>query len=106
MGMPGRIEGSPSNIVNAAPNAAPLEIPRVKGSANGLRNIACSTTPHNANPPPAKKAVIVRGNLKEKNICRCKESWATLIGSRICMPIKGAKHSTDKEMIVRAKILL
>ena len=47
----------------AAPKAAPLETPSVKGVASGLRNIAWKAIPLIAKEPPARNAVITRGIL-------------------------------------------
>ena len=48
-------------IANAAPNAAPCEIPSVKGEPSGLRNTFCITVPETASPAPAMTAASILG---------------------------------------------
>lgn len=42
----------PRAMAILAPQAAPAEMPRVKGSASGLRNTPCNATPATARAPP------------------------------------------------------
>ena len=48
--------------------AAPPEIPKMKGSASGLRNNVCMSAPARASNPPVMKAQIVRGRRSVKTM--------------------------------------
>ena len=48
--------GPPRAIAILAPQAAPAEMPRVKGSASGLRNTPCNAAPAIARAPPHRVA--------------------------------------------------
>lgn len=52
-----------NNIVIATPKPAPLLIPNIDGSANGLRKSVCIKRPDTDNAAPANNAVIACGNL-------------------------------------------
>lgn len=47
-------------MAKEAPNAAALDIPKVKGEARGFRRMHCITTPATAKPAPASKAPMIR----------------------------------------------
>src|SRR5690606_38204775 len=53
---------TPSTTTRTAPVEAPEEMPRMYGSASGLRSSDCRMTPHNASPAPAWAAMRVRGS--------------------------------------------
>ena len=59
-----------SSMTRATPNPAPLLMPRIEGSASGLRNTACSINPHTDNAQPAKRAVKACGN-RDCKIINC-----------------------------------
>ena len=48
-------------IAKAAPKLAPWDTPRVEAEARGLRRMAWSTQPEIPRPPPAMRAVQMRG---------------------------------------------
>ena len=56
---------APRAIEIAAPTAPPAEIPRIYGSAKGLRKTPCKITPEIESKMPIKAANITRG----KRIC-------------------------------------
>ena len=84
-------------MVKAAPQAAPLEMPSVNGSASGLRNIACKVIPHSDNPPPAKKPIMVRGIRMENKILHCNSFSAKKNGFINCIPIKGETNTQQRD---------
>lgn len=51
----------PSSITIATPKLAPVETPRIDGSASGLLNTVCSRSPQTANAAPANMAVTIVG---------------------------------------------
>ena len=51
-----------SSTTKATPRLAPLEIPKMDGSAKGLRNKVCISKPDTESPMPASKAVTACGN--------------------------------------------
>lgn len=51
----------PTIATSTAPVEAPAEIPSRYGSASGLRNSACNTTPDIASPAPQAPATRARG---------------------------------------------
>ena len=53
-------------MASKAPTPAPPEMPRMYGSANGLRNSTCINAPANASKPPQPKAASVRGKRKSR----------------------------------------
>ena len=53
----------PANVAVAAPSEAPEVIPRICGSANGLRRMLCIWIPERARAAPAMRDVSVLGIL-------------------------------------------
>ncbi len=53
---------NPASMPASAPTEAPPETPSTKGSASGLRNRACSSTPASASRLPTANAEIARGS--------------------------------------------
>ena len=51
----------PSNIIIATPRLAPVDTPRIEGSARGLLNTVCNSNPHTASAAPPKMAVMIVG---------------------------------------------
>lgn len=51
----------PNNMIKATPRLAPVEMPRIEGSASGLLNTVWRSNPHTAKAEPAKIAVIIVG---------------------------------------------
>ena len=59
----------PSNsMTSATPRPAPLEIPKIEGSANGLRKAVCNISPLTARAPPHSVAVTACGSRDSKMI--------------------------------------
>ena len=54
--------GPPRAMAMLAPQAAPAEMPRVKGSASGLRNTPCKAAPAMASAPPHRAARHTRAS--------------------------------------------
>ena len=50
-----------SSMTRATPSPAPLLMPKMPGSASGLRNAVCSISPLAASAPPASTAVTACG---------------------------------------------
>ena len=52
---------APNSMADSAPTAAPPDMPRIYGSARGLRSNTCMIAPDSASSPPVTNAARVRG---------------------------------------------
>lgn len=55
-----------SSITTATPRLEPVEIPNIEGSASGLPNKVCKSSPHTANAAPANADVTINGTRLSK----------------------------------------
>ena len=56
------------NVIRATASEAPELIPRMEGSASGLRNKVCIIRPHTPSAPPATRAVMASGKRFSRTI--------------------------------------
>ena len=75
-----------TRITAATPSEEPAEMPRMNGSARGLRNSVCMANPVTPSAAPARQAVMVRGSRTEPTI-----SWAM---GRVGCPVSTAQTSS------------
>ena len=59
---------APASIAPSAPTAAPPEMPRMYGSASGLRSSTCISAPASASRPPTANAASARGSRNSRTI--------------------------------------
>ena len=64
----------PNAIATLAPRAPPPETPSVRGSAKGLRNIACNAAPTTPSEAPTTPAINTRGRRSPKKMSRARSS--------------------------------
>ena len=81
----------PNKIIRAAPKAAALERPVVKGLAIGFPVIACIPEPAIPNPAPAITAAAILGSL---NIRSTFCSFASKDATPLNIPLKEGSHVT------------
>ena len=58
---PSESEPPRSSMTSATPTPAPLEMPKMEGSASGLRKAVCSSRPLAASEAPQSRAVMACG---------------------------------------------
>lgn len=104
----------PSKTTKATPKLAPLLIPKMDGSAKGLRKSVCINKPETERPMPANKAVMACGKRKSMMMERKVESSASktaleksfqLIDTEPIIKFKTNKNNPKIRMAIKIGVL-